>query len=112
MLAALFCFTACDEAEEASEYDNWQVRNQQYVDSIATLAKNVSCMSITRPAGIGGGAIRVCIPTRPRLHLIWLTGRRCHTSSTFSRCRGWPAVSISRNIFWKPIAELDMSNRR
>lgn len=40
MLAALFCFTACDETEEASEYDNWQVRNQQYVDSIAALAKD------------------------------------------------------------------------
>lgn len=40
MLAALFCFSACEEAEEVGEYDNWQVRNQEYVDSIANLAKS------------------------------------------------------------------------
>ena len=31
-------FSSCSENEEAGEYDNWQTRNQQYVDSIANLA--------------------------------------------------------------------------
>ncbi|MBQ0021732.1 MAG: FKBP-type peptidyl-prolyl cis-trans isomerase [Prevotellaceae bacterium] len=32
--------TSCSESEEASEYDNWQERNQHYVDSISALAIN------------------------------------------------------------------------
>lgn len=38
MLLTLFALGSCSESEEVSEYDNWQVRNQQYVDSIAALA--------------------------------------------------------------------------
>ena len=38
MLLTLFALGSCSESEEGSEYDNWQVRNQQYVDSIAALA--------------------------------------------------------------------------
>lgn len=30
--------SACSDKEEAGEYDNWEARNQHYVDSIATLA--------------------------------------------------------------------------
>lgn len=30
-------FTSCDEVSEAGEYDNWTVRNQQFVDSLHTL---------------------------------------------------------------------------
>lgn len=33
-------FSSCSENEEAGEYDNWQTRNQHYVDSIANLAQN------------------------------------------------------------------------
>ena len=29
---------SCSEKDEVNEYDNWQTRNQQYVDSIANLA--------------------------------------------------------------------------
>ena len=36
ILALLFC--ACQESDEAGEYDNWPSRNQHYVDSIAALA--------------------------------------------------------------------------
>ena len=38
MLLTLFALGSCSESEEVGEYDNWQVRNQQYVDSIAALA--------------------------------------------------------------------------
>ena len=37
MLTLLF-FCSCSENDEAGEYDNWQARNQHYVDSIAALA--------------------------------------------------------------------------
>ena len=37
MLTFLF-FCSCSENDEVGEYDNWQARNQHYVDSIAALA--------------------------------------------------------------------------
>ena len=37
MLAFLF-LCSCSENNEVGEYDNWQARNQHYVDSIAALA--------------------------------------------------------------------------
>jgi len=40
LLALLAAFAACSEKEEEGEYDNWQARNEHYVDSIATLARN------------------------------------------------------------------------
>ena len=40
LLTALVLMASCQENEEAGEYDNWQARNQQYVDSIAKLADN------------------------------------------------------------------------
>ena len=30
--------SSCSEKDEVSEYENWQARNQHYVDSIASLA--------------------------------------------------------------------------
>ena len=33
-LAALL-FASCEEVQEASKYDNWQSRNEAYIDSIA-----------------------------------------------------------------------------
>lgn len=33
-------FTACDEQSEVSEYANWKERNQQFIDSIADVARN------------------------------------------------------------------------
>lgn len=38
LFATLFCFCSCSEIEEAGEYDNWEERNQHFVDSIASLA--------------------------------------------------------------------------
>lgn len=32
-------FTACEETEEAGEFDNWRTRNQLFIDSIATVAE-------------------------------------------------------------------------
>ncbi len=43
-LLCLLGATSCKESEAAGEYDNWQARNQAYVDSIASLARQ----------GIGG----------------------------------------------------------
>lgn len=40
LVLALFSFTSCDEKEEAGEFDNWKERNVQFVDSIATVARN------------------------------------------------------------------------
>ena len=37
MLTLLF-LSSCSEKDEVSEYENWQARNQHYVDSIASLA--------------------------------------------------------------------------
>ena len=38
LFATLLVLSSCSENEEAGEYDNWQARNQHYVDSIARLA--------------------------------------------------------------------------
>ncbi len=38
-LLSVTLFTACDETSESEEYDNWQQRNIQYIDSIATVAR-------------------------------------------------------------------------
>ena len=40
-LCALLCtafFASCDETEEVSAYDNWQARNEAFIDSIAAVA--------------------------------------------------------------------------
>lgn len=39
-LSLSFTFTACGEVEEAGTYDNWQARNETYIDSIASLVGN------------------------------------------------------------------------
>lgn len=39
MLLGIFAFTSCDETSESGEYDNWQQRNIQYIDSIAGVAR-------------------------------------------------------------------------
>ena len=39
MLSVLFGLTACDESNEAGEFDNWQQRNTQFIDSIAAVAR-------------------------------------------------------------------------
>lgn len=36
LLACLALLAACEEVSEVSEYDNWQLRNEAYLDSIAT----------------------------------------------------------------------------
>lgn len=38
LFAFAFALCACSNQDEASEYENWQERNQLYVDSIAALA--------------------------------------------------------------------------
>ena len=38
-IAATLSFTACSDKEEAGEYDNWKARNDQFLDSIAKVAK-------------------------------------------------------------------------
>lgn len=43
LLALAFLFLlSCSEQEEVSEYENWQARNEAYVDSIASLARTNS----------------------------------------------------------------------
>ena len=38
-LSVLFGLTSCEETTEVGEFDNWQQRNTQYVDSIAAEAR-------------------------------------------------------------------------
>ena len=35
----MFAFTSCDETDEIPEYGNWRERNEQFIDSIATVAR-------------------------------------------------------------------------
>ena len=37
--ALLFVFASCEDTKEVSEYDNWQERNIEFIDSIATVAR-------------------------------------------------------------------------
>ncbi|WP_369451349.1 hypothetical protein [Bacteroides stercorirosoris] len=30
-------FTSCEEVEEAGKYDNWQERNETYIDSLSLI---------------------------------------------------------------------------
>lgn len=39
MFCAFLGLVACDETEEAYEYDNWESRNNAYIDSIAKVAR-------------------------------------------------------------------------
>ena len=38
LFSSLFILSSCSENDEVGEYDNWKERNQQYIDSIASLA--------------------------------------------------------------------------
>ena len=38
-LSVLFGLTSCEESGEAGEFDNWQQRNTQFIDSIADVAR-------------------------------------------------------------------------
>lgn len=39
LLAPLFSLTSCEESSEVGEFDNWEKRNVEYIDSIATVAR-------------------------------------------------------------------------
>ena len=39
LLACLCIFASCEDTVEPGDYDNWQERNLQYIDSIAALAR-------------------------------------------------------------------------
>lgn len=39
MLGTLLGFTSCEENDTVGEFDNWQARNVQFVDSIAVVAR-------------------------------------------------------------------------
>ena len=38
-MSVLFGLTSCEESGEAGEFDNWQQRNTQFIDSIAAVAR-------------------------------------------------------------------------
>ena len=38
-LSVLFGLTSCEETTDAGEFDNWQQRNTQFIDSIAAVAR-------------------------------------------------------------------------
>lgn len=39
LLTALTFLASCDESKEVGEYDNWQQRNEAFIDSIAVVAR-------------------------------------------------------------------------
>ena len=39
LAAALFMFAACSETEEIPEFNNWEERNTQFLDSLAKVAQ-------------------------------------------------------------------------
>lgn len=39
MMTGSLCFTSCEETAVVDEYANWKVRNTEFIDSIATIAK-------------------------------------------------------------------------
>ena len=40
LAAMLLVFASCEEVDEVPEFNNWQVRNTQYIDSIADVARS------------------------------------------------------------------------
>ncbi len=42
LFIALFMFAACSETSETSEYENWEERNQNYLDSLVSVANTNS----------------------------------------------------------------------
>lgn len=39
LLCPLFCLTSCEESDEMGEFDNWEKRNTEFIDSIASVAR-------------------------------------------------------------------------
>ncbi len=39
LLCAFAGFASCEESDSVGEYDNWQARNMEYIDSIAAVAR-------------------------------------------------------------------------
>ena len=46
LLSLSALFTACDEVTEPTIYDNWQERNEAFIDSISALTGNVTVATI------------------------------------------------------------------
>ena len=42
ILLLALAFTACSETEETGKYDNWQARNEAFIDSIANAHANTA----------------------------------------------------------------------
>lgn len=40
MMMGSLCLTSCEEISEVDEYDNWKVRNSEFIDSIAAVAED------------------------------------------------------------------------
>ena len=40
LTAMLLVFASCEEVDEVPEFNNWQARNTQYIDSIADVARS------------------------------------------------------------------------
>ena len=51
------CLTACSEQEEISKYDNWQVRNEAFIDSLATLASDRIVANEAQVASVATGQL-------------------------------------------------------
>lgn len=47
-LALVGVLTSCNESKEVSEYDNWQERNETFIDSLATIVENGSDASLKK----------------------------------------------------------------
>lgn len=46
-------FSSCEEKEDVGEWDNWQTRNENYIDSIASVAKKSSDWTVLPAFNLG-----------------------------------------------------------
>ena len=53
MLSFPMLLSSCKEQEDVGEWDNWQTRNEHYLDSIASVAKNSSSWTILKAFNLG-----------------------------------------------------------
>ena len=98
-------FTACSETEETGKYDNWQARNEAFIDSIANAHANTATRGqldsihmiaypgvpiyFKKKTPVGDVSVSAILSCRPFFILIFL------------RCIKMKHYGFSRKSIWK-----------
>lgn len=74
-------FVACEEVEEAGKYDNWQARNEAFIDSLAQKVKATNKYVATEAElqALEEGELlpsRMCMPVPIRIRNIYIVKNR------------------------------------